>query len=131
MMFGRARGRIDRDEAMRARPARRPAMQTQPRDDGGLLVTVALRRPRWQRWLGGSDAFEKTYGLDAVGRWVYEHCDGRRTVRGIARGFARDHQVTLAEAEIAVTTFLKTLTAKGVVEMAVTPRTTGGAGGSR
>jgi hypothetical protein len=107
---------------MGARPARRPAVQTRPREGGGLLVTVTLRRPRWQCWLGAPEQFEKTFGLDAIGRWVYEQCDGARSVRKIVQAFATKHGVTLAEAEIAVTTFLKTLMSKGVVEMAVSRR---------
>jgi hypothetical protein len=110
---------IDRDSAMAARPRRLPAVRTQPRDGGGLVVTVELRRPRWQRWLSGSETFEHSFGLDEMGREVYDLCDGKTTVRRMVRRFAGRHRLSEAEAEMAVTAFLKTLTAKGLVGMEI------------
>lgn len=102
---------------MSARPAQAPRVDATQRDDGGLRVTVRLRRPRWQRFLGGQDTMERSFGMDAVGRQVYEWCDGRASVAVLVRRFARDHGVHAAEAEAAVTAFLRTLVNKGLVVM--------------
>ena len=115
---GTARG-IDRDSAMTARPARLKAVSVTEREDGGLLVTVRQPRPSWQRWLGGSEQFERAYGLDPLGREVYDACDGRTTVRAMVGQFAHAHGIGRAEAEMAVTTFLKTMVARGLVAMEV------------
>ena len=105
--------------SMSARPTRAPRVRAAQREDGGLLVTVLLQRPRWQRFLGGQDTMERSLGLDAVGRQVYEWCDGRSTVAELVRRFAREKQVHPAEAEAAVTTFLRTLVHKGLVVMEI------------
>jgi hypothetical protein len=96
-----------------------PIVKQEVRADGGLRVTVLLDRPAWQRWLGGSEKVGRTFGLDNAGRQVYEACDGRRNARAIIRRFAAANRLNEAEAEIAVTTFLKTLMAKGLVAMEV------------
>jgi len=106
---------FERADAMAAKPVRLPAIRTESRDNGGLYVTVKLERPRWQRWLGADEEFERTFGLDAIGRQVYQMCDGQKKVTHIARKLARDQRISQAEAEIAVTTFLKTMISKGLV----------------
>jgi len=110
---------LDRGAALAARPEAAPLVRCEERENGGALVTVRLARRRWLRWLGGPDEVEQSFGLDALGREVYEACDGKSSVRKIIRDFAARHKVSPAEAEIAVTTFLKTLMAKGLVVMAV------------
>ena len=119
MMAAKTARGIDRDSAMTARPARLKAISVAERDNGGLLVTVRQARPTWQRWLGGSEEFERSYGLDLLGREVYDACDGRTTVRAMVGRFARTHGLGRAEAEMAVTTFLKTMVARGLVAMEV------------
>jgi hypothetical protein len=74
-------------------------------------------RPRWQRVLGAERECERTFGLDAYGRRVYEGCDGQRPVREIIRQFAKQVSVSVPEAELAVTKFMRTLLAKGLVAM--------------
>jgi len=59
--------------------------------------------------------------LDALGREVYDTADGSRTVKTIARDFAASHKISVAEAELAVTTFLRTLMRKGLIAMLVEP----------
>ena len=81
------------------------------------MVTVTVHRPGWQRWLGGSEEFERTFGLDVLGRWVYQACDGQATVCALIDRFAAEQNIGLAEAEAAVTTFLQTLTGKGLIAL--------------
>ena len=107
--------KFERDDAMGARPARLPAVRAEPRDNGGMLVTVRLERPRWQRLFGGNTTYKRTFGLDPLGRRVYDLCDGKQKVTHIARTIAREQKISQAEAEVAVTTFLKTMMSKGLV----------------
>ena len=112
------RGDAARDAAVRGRPQRLPPVRQEERE-GKLCVTVRFRRPAWQRALGAEALCERTFGLDAFGRAVYESCDGRRTVAEIVRHFAAAQRLSLPEAELAVTRFLRTLIAKGLVAMAM------------
>ncbi len=105
-----------RNAALGARPVRPPPVRTEEKD-GKLYVTVRFDRPRWQRVLGADDSCERTFGLDAYGQRVYHACDGSRTVHDVVRLFADATRVSLPEAEMAVTKFIKTLMSKGLVAM--------------
>lgn len=110
---------IDREQALSGRPVRLPFIRRETRDDGGLEVTVQFERPRWQKRLGATGHIQRTFGMDRYGRAVYEACDGSADVRGIVKGFARRQRVSLAEAELSVTAFLRTLVTKGLVAVRV------------
>jgi len=111
--------RFDRHTAMSGRPVQTPPVRVDERDNGGAVVTVRLKRRRAFRWFGGPDEVEQSFGLDPLGSEVYEACDGTADVAAIVRRFAKTHKVSRSEAEIAVTTFLKTLMTKGLVVMAI------------
>lgn len=103
-----------REASLDGVPYQLPRVRKQEKD-GKLLVTVELLRPRWQQLLGADQTCERTFGLDAYGRKVYEQCDGRRAVRHIISRFAHETKISKPEAEMAVTKFLRTLLAKGLV----------------
>lgn len=110
-----------RDAALKAKPHRLPPITTEEKGEK-LYVTVSFLRPRWQRILGADENCERTFGLDHYGRRVYESCDGKMTVQGIVKRFSKATQVSLPEAEMAVTKFLKTLLSKGLVAMEMDKR---------
>lgn len=112
-----------RNAAMKGRPHRTPPVRTEEKN-GKLYVTVRFRRPGWQRILGADDTCERTFGLDAYGRCVYEGCDGKRTVEEVVRRFAETNRVSPPESEMAVTKFMRTLLAKGLVAMELERRRT-------
>jgi hypothetical protein len=116
MAFGRkSKPLLARGAAMKARPAKAPVVRRKDLQGGRVEVTVRLRRPTWLRMLGSSDEFDRTYGLDELGLEVYDTCDGRTTVQQMVQRFASAHRVSVPEAELSVTTFLKTLLVKGLV----------------
>jgi uncharacterized membrane protein len=105
---------------MAGRPKRLPFLR-QEETGGKLRVTVRLQRAGWLRWLAGSGEVERTFALDALGREVYDTADGSRSVEAIVREFAARHKISVAEAESAVTAFLRTLMRKGLIAMLVEP----------
>lgn len=105
-----------RHAALSGVPYRLPAVR-QEEKNGRLYVTIRFERPRWQRVLGADQTCERTFGMDAYGRRVYESCDGRRPVRQIIRDFAAQTRVSKPEAEMAVAKFMRTLLSKGLVAM--------------
>lgn len=117
--MARSGGKLSRKTALQGRPIQVPPVRTEPRDDGGALVTVLLDSPRWVRVIGGKSKVERSYGLDRFGMQVYEACDGKTSVRRIVQRFAADHGLGPAEAELAVSKFLKTLMAKSLIAMKV------------
>lgn len=109
---------LSREEAYNSRPAQLPVSDREEKG-GELHMTVQYDRPRWQRWMGAPQQCERTFILDALGREVYEMCDGSRTVQQLIDGFAARRNVSVAEAEYSVTTYLKTLLSKGLLAMVV------------
>jgi hypothetical protein len=97
-------------------PVKAPALKTEHKS-GKVYVTVEFERPAWQRFLGAERRCRRTFGLDAYGQEVYGACDGKTPVRAMIDRFGDGHRLSRPEAEMAVTTFLKTLMAKGLVGM--------------
>jgi len=105
-----------RDASLEAVPYQLPTVREQ-RKEGKLYLTIEYNRPRWQQMLGADQTCERTFGLDEYGQRVYEYCDGRRTVRQVIGQFAKRTKVSKPEAETAVTRFMRTLIAKGLIAM--------------
>lgn len=110
------RANISRSTALAAVPVQVPHARTEEKN-GKLYVTVKYRRPGWQRLLGADEECDRTYGLDQYGREVYTGCNGKAAVSTIVKRFAKQHALSRPEAEKAVTTFLKTLMARGLIGM--------------
>jgi len=102
-----------------------PPVNIERRDNGGALITLMLDSPRWVRLIGGKSKVQRSYGLDRFGMQVYEACDGKTSVRRIVKRFAADNGLGQAEAELAVSRFLKTLMAKGLIAVAVPKHSVG------
>jgi hypothetical protein len=110
---------INRQQALDAAPVAFPPVRTEKKK-GKLYVTVEFVRPHWQRFLGADKLCERTFGLDAYGQEVYAACDGKTPVNRIIDRFAKKHHIDPSEAELNVTTFLKTLIGKGLVGIPLT-----------
>jgi hypothetical protein len=120
MSGGNGKKSLSKEEALSARPARRPEVASKKTDDGRTLLTVRFPRPRWQRWVGATtDYAERNFELDCLGAEVYEACNGKVDVRTVIQKFATVHNLAWAEAEIAVTGFLKTLMSRGLIMMLI------------
>lgn len=119
MAFGRPHptrsAGLTRARVLAAVPMQLPVVSRTELDGGELRVRVGVESARWQRWLGGARHVERDFVLDRLGREVYDACNGEAEVRTIAAAFAETHQVSLAEGELSVSTYLKTLTTKGLV----------------
>lgn len=113
------RGGLSRPLSMQSKPYQLPIVDSESLEDGSLKITVELHRPKWQQWLGSPHKFNKSFVLDAFGIEVYNVCDGNADVNSIVRDFAKMHKISIAEAEISITTFFKTLMAKGLIAMKV------------
>jgi len=105
-----------RAAALHARPRQNPPVKTEEKGEK-LYVTIRFKRPGWQELLGAHETAERTFGLDEYGRGVYESCDGKLTVEKIVKRFADRNRISVPEAEMAVTKFMRTLMTKGLIAM--------------
>lgn len=109
--------RLTRRQQLAARPVRLIAGTLSDDDGGGGgRLIVPLHQRRWAGWLlrlpAGST---KTFEFDPLGRFVWDRCDGKRTVQQIARQLAKQYGVSEREAQVATESFLTTLARKGLV----------------
>ena len=105
-------------EQLASRPVRRPDVTTINLGDGARVV-VPVEPRRWSGWLlrvpGGAT---KKFEFDALGKFVWDQCDGRTSVRRIARRLSRTYRVSDREAHVATTAFLQTLAKRGLIAVA-------------
>lgn len=111
---------LTRTQAFEARPMAIATIKREPLDQGGQRLMIPYRPSGYQKWLLRiPDTATRKIELDAVGVEVFDMCDGKTAVRQITRRFAKQHQVDLHEAEMAVVTFIRTMMRKGLVSMVV------------
>ena len=103
---------------MSAIPVKANVLKTEHKN-GKVYLTVAFARPGWQRLMGAERICERTFGLDAYGKEVYGLCNGKHSVQRCVEMFARNHHLSIPEAELAVTAFFKTLIKKGLIAIAL------------
>ncbi len=103
---------------LRAVPHVNQAMETQPRSDGSMLVSIPIARPKFLvpplSWILPFSPYRRVE-LEPVGSGVLGMCDGRRTVEAIIEKFAADHKLSFRESQLAVTQFLRQLMQRGLV----------------
>jgi hypothetical protein len=112
---------LTRQQQLSAKPLRLVSGTLADAADGGARLTVPLQARRgWAGLLLRVPAgATKTFEFDALGRLVWDACDGQTTVRQMARTLAKRHGVSDREAQVAVEAFLTTLARRGLVGAAV------------
>lgn len=104
---------------MAARPYPLPGIRTKKEEDGSITVLIRFQRSGWQKWLGAPAEYERQYQLDSLGSEVLAACDGETSVKQTVKRFSTSHNLNIAEAELAVTKYLKTLMMKRIIGMAI------------
>jgi hypothetical protein len=107
---------------LEARPLHNAVARVEKGDGPGMTVHVKTDRPRYMvpplSWVVPFRE-ERRVCLDRVGTWVWELCDGRRTVEDMIDAFADRYGLTFHEARIAVTGYIRSLVQRGVLAMAL------------
>lgn len=121
-LFGRKKQapRVDRREAMSARPVLSRMVKVERAEDGHAVLQVP-RPDNWMvRWVSRSFRLPayKRVALDELGTFVIEHCDGEHTVRDIVDKFSKKFRLNRREAEVSMRTFLRDLARRGIVGVA-------------
>jgi len=111
--------RLSREAALAARPYPLPGIRIQAEEDGKIKILIRFQRSGWQKWLGAPAEYERQFELDNLGCEVFEACDGNTSVKKIVKRFAASHDLNVAEAEMAVTKYMKTLMMKRIIGMAL------------
>ena len=115
--------KIERGQALAMIPMRHPLV-TWERTENEVVLSIPLRQDRVARVVKTMiktlkmakelpDA--RKLGLDEVGSFVWELCDGRRAIDAIVQGVMREYKLTRREAEASVTMFLQTLAKRNLI----------------
>lgn len=112
---------ITRDEALSGVPVVNPVVTVTERDNSTLLLEYPLAfKPLFSELLKKFSKQEeqeviKKLELDEMGSEVFALIDGTQTVRNIILTFAKDKDITLQEAETAITTYLRELGKRKII----------------
>ena len=103
----------DRQSAMTLRPARNEKLTWDKQESGETILIVPQNEKvsfltrMMAKWLNAPT--ERRVELDEVGGFVWEMCDGKRTVETIVHTTGREFKMNRREAEVSVTMFLQML----------------------
>lgn len=110
-----------RTEALAGIPVRSPSAAWDVLEDGTILIEYPLNiKPFFVQLarrfnLGEPQRPTKKLQLDAIGSRVWKMFDGEKEVKAIIMDVAEQTGLTLQEAEISVTTFLRELGRRGLI----------------
>ncbi len=120
-MFRRKRPQLTREQSLNAIPVRNQGIEVR-RESGGTAVLV-LKRSDSLRARAMSKIFyvpaERKIGLDELGTYVWDLCDGQTSVKKIVSLFAKKHKLGKKEAEVSVVEYLRQLTKKGLLGLII------------
>jgi len=107
-------------EMLAARPLRLFDAAPAEHAAGQWRLTVPLRATGWAAlFLRVPQHLTKTFELDELGKFVWDACDGKTSVREVIGRLATRYDLSEREAQVATVTFLRTLMRKGLIGMAV------------
>jgi hypothetical protein len=108
-------------DMLAAKPQRATSAEEKSVAPGKWQLTVPVQPSRWASLVlrVPSKGLSKTFELDELGKFVWDACDGKSSVRQVIRKLAKQYNLNQREAEVATVAFLKTLTSRGLVAMAV------------
>jgi hypothetical protein len=104
---------VDRKAVMTLRPGRNTLLTWEKREGGETVLTVPQNdrvgfvTRAMARWLHVPT--ERKVELDEVGGYVWDLCDGTRTVETIVQQTSKQYKLNRREAEVSVTMFLQML----------------------
>jgi hypothetical protein len=109
---------VSAEDMLAAVPYVNEAMERRRLDEGAVMVSVPMKKPKWLvppvSWVLPYSSHRRLQ-LDGLGAEVLDRCDGRTRVETIIEKFAADHKLSFREAQLAVTTFLRQLTQRGLI----------------
>lgn len=117
---GPAKG-LTRTEALASIPLRSPSATWEILENGDILIEYPLSiKPFFLQLFsrfnkGQEQRPTKKLQLDAMGSKVWQMFDGKKEVKTIIREVAEETGLSLQEAEISVTTFLRQLGRRGLI----------------
>jgi hypothetical protein len=117
----RPRDPIDRRRSLASVPILNQNVSIQGSDEENWVLVMKLTKKKSSSFLSRftPKQTEHRFELDELGTFVVKQLDGRNTVERIIERFVERFKVNRREAELSVVEFLKTLTRKRIISIAV------------
>ena len=114
---------ISRDEFLRLKPVRNPALRWEKNEKGEIQLIFPLTESPGKKKASGKvlskllppPPKERKIQLDAVGSIVWELCDGNATVKDISGALQEKYKMMPVEAEVSLDAYFKQLTKRALV----------------
>ena len=118
------KGKLTREDTLRAKPVRNQAISERRGDKGDIILIIPRKKDGWIRIL--SRIFylprERNMSLDEIGSWVWQKCDGQVSVGEMIEDLSREFKINPKEAEVSLLSFLKKLTEKRLIGFLIKER---------
>jgi len=114
---------ITRTEALLCRPLHSPEIHWQQAENGDILIEYNINLKPFFIEIArkfskqAESKITKKLQLDAIGSRVWQMIDGQNDVKSIIRATSEHSGLSLQEAETSVTTFLRQLGRRGLIQM--------------
>jgi hypothetical protein len=107
----------NKDESLNGVVIPNTLAKTHLTEEGLIRISYPVALPRLLRkmWPKTGSLGSRTLELDAMGTFVWQLIDGRRTVRQIAELVGQQYQCRTTEAELAVAQFIRQLGRRNIV----------------
>ena len=112
---------LTKQEALDAVPVKNQHCKVELTAEGCARISVPVRRTllaKAMRRLTDVPKYKKIE-LDAIGTFVWDHCDGRTNVKALIDKLCRRFKLGYREGEVSLTQYLRTLARKGLIGLAV------------
>ncbi|HEX8342012.1 MAG TPA: PqqD family protein [Tepidisphaeraceae bacterium] len=120
MFFRRKKTRLTTEQALAARPVRLVDAMMSPLPDGGGMLKVPVRPPKWgKRFFRLPEGATKSFEFDAIGVFVWDEINGKTTVEQVIKRLSKRYDLNLREAQVPTLKFLDTLIKRGLVGVAL------------
>ncbi len=104
------------EQALEAKPLRIVEAEMQPLPEGGGMLKVKLKQPKWGMMIFRlPEDTTKSYEFDTIGVFVWESIDGKTSVGQIIKRLSARYDLNLREAQVPTVKFLEMLMKKGLV----------------
>lgn len=121
-LFRKRTPALTRQQQLASRPVRIVEGELVALENGGATLKVKLRQRRIGLLFRVPDGATKTFEFDPMGKFVWDHCDGKMSVQRIARKFATIFTVSEREAQVSTEQFLMMLAKKRLIGATVPKR---------
>jgi hypothetical protein len=115
---------LDRQDSLSAKPVLNRLVKLERAEDGNIILQVPRRDTAMARTVArvfGIPPYKRV-ALDELGTFVIELCDGQHTVREMVDKFSKRFKLNRREAEVSLSTFLRTLGRRSIIGLVIERR---------